>query len=987
MRALLLISLFSFYPVFSKNYPHLKQANWQQQVDHNIEASLSFDDKNQAHISAKQRIVYHNRSPFALDTLYFHLWPNAYRNTQTPFAIEYATKTKKSDFHQATSKRGSIDIDSLSSPTHGIRFFSGQKSEFLTIVLNKALSTNDSLEILLSFNVKMPTIYSRMGQKDDFIAATQWYPKPAVFDINGWNLMPYLNQGEFYSEYGNYYVSIQTKDSFLVAATGSLIALDSIPNSRFYSFYQENVHDFAWFASQHFQYIEDSLILANGHKVMCSVYAYKEMPQLQTLHALKDAVRFYSNEIGYYPYRTCTAVIGDLKAGGGMEYPTITICDKADKRVVGHEVGHNWFYGLLGTNERNYPWMDESLNTFYETKWMNSSVDFSQEMTRDLIKGKTTIPYFSTFPDKFIDLNVRRLGESQPANLTADAYKSISYYSVIYGRAAHFFAYLEAYMGKEVFSNAMKMYFEKWKYKHPLPGDFIEIMESFAGEQLDWFFIDLFNDVKGTDFQIVSLQKLDTTTLSLHIKNTSGLLIPVPYALFSNLPNQPINIQFLPAFTADTTFQISCPSNIKNYEFLIDPLHFLPENNRHKNWVDLDKGNRPQSHYALRFIPSPENPYYHEAILFPALNYNFYSGLGKGFSVYNRFFPLRNFAYETNLYYTFRNNSIIGNAQFEYNLRFYDKKLYRIHTGMSLQRYEYRPNNNLNTYNKLNPFAIFYFRTQKEHLQRFLKLEGVLVLSDKQTYNIYNNQTGEVFVRPFSEHTHGAYLKASYNKINKHAVVPSSFVQTFQLGQTNLHQSEKSFFSKIEFRGKIDRIMKGYSRKYRFEYAMGTFLFASDNLSGVYMFRGSGNSGEFDYLYEETLLARNRLLSQGTWGQQLITAGGDMRMNASSFISRDFVAAKFTIPLPLLPILHFYTDFSHNPLSSENRPIVWASGFAAILIPDILEIYVPVWYSQVFRDFYELNQYKFRSRIAFKLDLNYFYPRKNVELYRSLLGF
>jgi hypothetical protein len=987
MRFLFFISLFYSTTLLAVASSHPKQSNWQQQVNHTIDATLHFDEKNQAFIIGKQTIVYHNHSKDELLSLHFHLWPNAYQNTKTPFAIEYATKTKKSDFHQATSKRGFVTIDSVDSRTHGIKTLLGAETEFLEIQLQRGLKPKDSLVLYMEFKVKLPSIYSRMGQKDDFIAATQWYPKPAVYDINGWNLLHYLNQGEFYSEFGNYNVTLTTSDSFLVAATGVLVKLDTTTHTRSYQFNQDNVHDFAWFASRHFTYIEDTLVLENGHKIVCSVFAYKQKPLQKTLDALKDAIRFYSKNVGDYPYATCTVVIGDLKAGGGMEYPTITICDKADARVVGHEVGHNWFYGILGSNERKYPWMDESLNTFYEMKWMSEGINPIESLTVGLINGSSSLPYFSYFPDKFIDLNVRRLGESQPANLTADAYKSISYYSVIYGRAAHFFSYLEAYMGKEKFGAAMKAYYEKWKYKHPLPGDFIEVMELFAAESLDWFFIDLFSDVKGTDFQILSLKQVENNQLELHLRNTSNLLIPIPYALFDSKRTESLDIQFLPPFQGDTVFFIKHLGALDTWEFIIDPLHLLPENKRHQNRVVIRKSTRPQTPFKLRFFPSPENPYYHEMVLFPALNYTFYSGLGKGFSLYNRVFPLKNLAYEANIYYSTRNNSFIGNAQIDLNYRYYDRKLYRIHAGMNFQRYEYRPNNRFNTYNKINPFAIFYFRTKEEHKQHFLKLDAIGIFSDFQRYSIINNQTGVETILPFEAHTQGTYLKAAYNSLNKHAVVPQTFHFHVLLGQGNLHTSNPTHFSKMELRYKVDRIMKGYSRKYRFEWSMGTFLHSSANLSGVYLFRGSENRGEFDYLYEETLLARNRKLDQGTWGQQLITAGGDMRMNATSFISRDFMAAKFTVPLPLLPVVHFYTDFAHNPLSSQNNSIFWASGFAAILIPDILEIYLPVWYSQPFRDFYELNNYTFRSRFAFKLDLNYFYPRKNVELYRNLLGF
>ena len=203
--------------------------------------------------------------------------------------------------------------------------------------------------------------------------------KPAVYDVNGWNTMPYLDQGEFYSEFGSFNVSITVPQNYVVAATGVLQDSSEMDwlNDRitYYKgrgkreedetassallktlhFKQDKIHDFAWFADKEFFVFESKQTLSDSSATINTyLYSTNEYDK-SAIQYVNQGVKFYSDKVGNYPYASASAVIGPLKAGGGMEYPMITVLASTDKTTIVHEVGHNWFYGIIGTNETQFP--------------------------------------------------------------------------------------------------------------------------------------------------------------------------------------------------------------------------------------------------------------------------------------------------------------------------------------------------------------------------------------------------------------------------------------------------------------------------------------------------------------------------------------------------------------------------------------------------------------------------------------------------------
>ncbi|HMC99323.1 MAG TPA: M1 family metallopeptidase, partial [Ferruginibacter sp.] len=378
---------------------------WQQEVNYTIEVSLNDQEHT---LTGFEKIEYINNSPDTLKYIWFHVWPNAYKNDKTAFSDQLLENGNTRFYFSDKSAKGYINR--LDFKVNNVTASTEDHSEHIDIIklnLPFPLPPNQKILITTPFHEKLPFNFSRSGHEGESYQVTQWYPKPAVYDSKGWHPMPYLDQGEFYSEFGSFDVSITVPENYVVAATGELqnaeekkwlktrsdftwepvkrkvktkggsykTVYDPFPpsaaNIKILRFKQNNIHDFAWFADKRFIVDNDTCRLQSGKIIDVFTY-YTPAEKNKWKHSVqfaKDAVRHYSSLVGEYPFSVVSAVQGPPSFGGGMEYPTITVISPAGNELevdltIAHEIGHNWFYGILGTNERDYPWMDEGINSY-----------------------------------------------------------------------------------------------------------------------------------------------------------------------------------------------------------------------------------------------------------------------------------------------------------------------------------------------------------------------------------------------------------------------------------------------------------------------------------------------------------------------------------------------------------------------------------------------------------------------------------------------
>lgn len=470
---------------------------WQQKV--NVDIQVNLDDIHHS-LDADISMEYFNNSPDTLHYIWMHVWPNAYKNDRTAFSDQLLENGRTDFYFSKEENRGyinrlnfKVDEEIAEMEDHPVH------QDIIKIILPRPLAPGNKINIRSPFHVKLPLNFSRGGHMEQTYQATQWFPKPAVYDSRGWHPIPYLDQGEFYSEFGNYRVSITLPASYRVASSGKLLSSvketgkpDSAATQTLV-YQQNNVHDFAWFASKKFTVLHDTLQLNSR---IIDVYAYYDSANgnawKNTIRYIKAAITSKSEWLGEYPYDIVSVVERPEDNGGGMEYPAITLISGTDDEkmmdyLINHEVGHNWFYGILASNERSYPWMDEGMNSYYDKRYAlqqygKTGVDFLGSESSFLRKREPN-DIQETLLSTIVSLK-----KDQPISTPSEKFSNVNYNLVAYEKTAQWLQLLEKELGKEVFDSVMTTYYNNWKFKHPYPEDFKETAEQVSGKNLDSIF-------------------------------------------------------------------------------------------------------------------------------------------------------------------------------------------------------------------------------------------------------------------------------------------------------------------------------------------------------------------------------------------------------------------------------------------------------------------------------------------------------------------
>lgn len=471
------------------------QQYWQQKVDYNIEVTLT-DSLHR--LDGDLAFTYHNNSPDTLHFIWIQLWPNAYKNDKTAFSDQLLEDGRTDFYFSDENERGYINRlnftsneEVLSTEDHP------QHQDNIKVLLPFPLPPGKSIVIHTPFRVKLPFVFSRSGYFGSSFQVTQWYPKPAVYDNTGWHPMPYLNNGEFYSEFGDFDVTINVPEKYIVAATGNLISEKVMEGRKFLHYKEENIHDFAWFADSTYL-VKKSETLVEGKTIDLYLYYHKRNEQKwdSAFSIMQQTLNTRSEWLGVYPYKTVKVVESLQPNAGGMEYPTITIISTPSDidemaLLIGHEVGHNWLYGMLGTNERKYPWMDEGMNSFYDNrfeKWRKKHFVSKQ-------KRKTIFSLEDEEWEKIASSTMISIKKDQPINTSSEDFSEINYNAIAYEKTADWMNLIEKKLGSAQFDKMMQEYFQTWKFKHPQPADFKHIAANYLKTETDSLFALL--DKKG----------------------------------------------------------------------------------------------------------------------------------------------------------------------------------------------------------------------------------------------------------------------------------------------------------------------------------------------------------------------------------------------------------------------------------------------------------------------------------------------------------
>ncbi len=525
--------LLSFYWV------NAQPDRWQQKISYNINVNVNVV-KNQ--FSGVEKIDYWNNSPDTLHRVFFHLYWNAFQpNSMMDVRSRELGKTILGtdrdgnpiyDWDVRVRDRiqhlqpNEIGYDSaVYVKLNGI----AQKLIYHETILEVQLTTpllpqsKNSFEV--AFNCQVPVQIRRSGRDNEEgirYSMSQWYPKMVEYDYQGWNANPYIAR-EFYGVWGDYNVNITIDKNYMLAGTGTIQNPDEVgygyganaelkpkaKTSRLtWKFAAHNVHDFVWAADTAYTMIKKQI--PNGPLFY---FVYKRVDSLQSrwenlANTIEKAYPYIAKTFGIYPYKNYSFIQG---GDGGMEYPMATLIKGPSVGTAIHEFMHNWYQGLMGTNESLYPWMDEGFATYAELRVSN------------WLRGDTGFAFGSSYRSYF---RIVKSGKEEAMITHADHYNTNYAYSVAsYSKGSIYLAQLGYIVGEKNLDKILLEYYNEWKFKHPNPNDFLRIAEKISGIELHWYNQYWINSTRTIDYAIGDIN-MNGNQVAVSLKRIG--LMPMP---------------------------------------------------------------------------------------------------------------------------------------------------------------------------------------------------------------------------------------------------------------------------------------------------------------------------------------------------------------------------------------------------------------------------------------------------------------------------
>jgi hypothetical protein len=487
-------------------------------------------------LTGSQQLRWTNIQDVATDELWFHLYWNGWRNTESTWMIEDRLRGR-SDMRANKADEGDwswIEIDAATTgetdllPTARFATPDDDNAEDRTVwvvTLPEPVAPGETVTVDLEWRAKVPRTFARTGFRGDNFFVAHWFPKLGVFEgEQGWNCHQYHAGTEYFSDYGEYDVTITLPSTFVVGATGREVeTLDHQDGTASHRFEQGDVHGFAWTASPDYIEVLDRFEHEGLPPVEIRLLAQPEhMHQADRhLHATKAALEHYGSWWGAYPYGHITVIDPAWGLGaGGMEYPTFFTCGSGIHRPFGggspegvtvHEAGHQFWYGIVGNNEFEHAWIDEGLNTYSTSKTMQATYGDSF-MTRGYLSPPNSRAVFQlAFPEITEDTWMSRVQRYRgDASSDVQATPSWQYHpgtggSLSYSKTMLWLRTLENHLGWETFQPAMAAFFERYKFKHPAPDDFVATFNETTGHDLTWFFDQVIGDAVAFDYAVDSV--------------------------------------------------------------------------------------------------------------------------------------------------------------------------------------------------------------------------------------------------------------------------------------------------------------------------------------------------------------------------------------------------------------------------------------------------------------------------------------------------
>ncbi len=616
-----IIALLAIPAATAQNSPY-----WQQHVDYTMDVNM---DVETFKYDGNQKLVYTNNSPDTLDQVFYHMYFNAF---QPGSEMDMRLQSIKDPDGRMMNENGKSRIAELqpdeigylkaSSLTQdGTELDYSLEGTVLEVKLAKPLAPGQSSTFDMDFAGQVPLQIRRSGRDNEegiSLSMSQWYPKMAEYDFEGWHADPYIAR-EFHGVWGDFDVKITLDKSYIVGGSGYLQNADEIgygyqaegvkqpkhkgKKTLTWHFKAPMVHDFMWAADP--DYVHDTLKMENGPTLH---FFYEDEPGLKEnwkklQEKTAQAMSFFSRNIGEYPYDQYSVIQG---GDGGMEYAMSTLItgERSFESLVGvmvHELAHSWFQHILATNEAKHEWMDEGFTSFISSLCMNVIMD----------QGKDN-PFENSYKGYFALVNS---GLEEPQSTHADRYDvNYAYGIAAYSKGAVFLSQLGYVIGQEALMETLRKYYQDFKFKHPTPNDVKRTAEKVSGMQLDWYLTDWTQTTNTIDYGVKEVESAGETS-EVVLERIGKMPMPLDILVIYNDGTQEIRYAPLrmmrgeksnPYPNLSWTVMPDWPWAMPEYSFkldrpkseiaaiVIDPSQLMADVDRSNNlWQAEDTANKP----------------------------------------------------------------------------------------------------------------------------------------------------------------------------------------------------------------------------------------------------------------------------------------------------------------------------------------------------------------------------------------------------------
>jgi len=470
-------------------------------------------------VDASEVLTYHNLTGEVLDHFPFHLYQNAFEPNAT-FVRESKLMGSRDTGYSKWDEKDygseeirSIEVAGQGDVTQNLRYIApddGNKDDKTVVDLHlaHAIAPGAYVQFKIAFQTKFPETQARSGWKRDFLLGGQWFPKVGVWWHGAWNCHQYHNTTEFFADFGVYDVKLTVPQDEVIGASGvEVSSVHNSDNTKTVTYHGDDIHDFAWTVSPRYKVRESVYQSQMGPIKLRFLMQPAHWNQAERHERItRDTLDRFEKWYGPYPYKTLTVVDPEPdSAAGGMEYPTFITGDSSwfepeglrlVEVVVEHEFGHQYWYGMVATNEFEDAWMDEGINSYTEVKVLDSILGKKTSMLN--IAGAT-----------IGERELQRQSYAFEADFDPMAQKAYDYYNsgsyggVTYGKTASVLLTLEGIIGEATMAKAMHTYFMRYRFTHPTKEDFLKTIEEVYGKDLHWYFNQAVYGSQVLDYEVL----------------------------------------------------------------------------------------------------------------------------------------------------------------------------------------------------------------------------------------------------------------------------------------------------------------------------------------------------------------------------------------------------------------------------------------------------------------------------------------------------